>query len=567
MRTFGVTSTIPPSPAFMWSLLCHLHRAAGEVGRGSGREGGFHLSLTHQMNIITLSQPSLLLLALVIGSSILSSAQAEDPANSQLQINISDSAGNPLPFRIHLSNSKGEPQRASGQPFWNDHFVCAGRVAVDLLPGSYRYEIERGPEYERVSGSIAVGDQPAELNRTLSRIANLRESGWYSGDLHVHRPLDQIELLMRAEDLDFAPVISWWNAHNAWDGVAPPQQTTRQFDRHRIYNVMAGEDEREGGALLYFGLQQPLDITAVNREIPSPMQFVSEARRLDPEVWIDIEKPFWWDVPVWLASGQMQSIGIANNHMCRSRMLANEAWGKPRDEKRLPPPRGNGFWTQEIYYHMLNCGIEIPPSAGSASGVLPNSVGYNRVYVHLEDGVPFTRATWYDALSRGNSFVTNGPLLVAEADGRIPGGRITMADSTKQRIKIDVRLTSLDPVSAIEVIHNGAIVARSACSDQLSQQHTLEMEVNGAGWFLVRAIADVEDTFRFASTAPWFVATESGESRISRASAQFFLDWTRERIGRVQASVADPNRLREVLRPHRKAEAFWLSKVTHANAP
>ncbi len=567
MRTFGVTSTIPRWPAFMRSLLCHLHRAAGEVGRGSGREEVFHFSLTHQMNITTLSHRSLLLLASLLASASPAEGQADTTANSRLQISVSDRQGEAVPCRIHLWDSNEVPQKASGQPFWNDHFVSDGRVAVDLLPGSYRYEIERGPEYERVSGSIAVGDQPAELNQTLSRIANLRESGWYSGDLHVHRPLDQIELLMRAEDLDFAPVISWWNAHNAWDGVAPPQQTTRQFDGHRIYNVMAGEDEREGGALLYFGLQQPLDITAVNREIPSPMQFVSEARRLDPEVWIDIEKPFWWDVPVWLASGQMQSIGIANNHMCRSRMLANEAWGKPRDEKRLPPPRGNGFWTQEIYYHMLNCGIEIPPSAGSASGVLPNPVGYNRVYVHLDDGVPFTRATWCDALSRGSSFVTNGPLLVAEADGRIPGGRITMAGSTKQRIQIDVRLTSRDPVSAIEVIHNGAIVARAACNDQLSQQHTLEMEVNGAGWFLVRAIADVDETFRFASTAPWFVDTAGGEQRISKASAQFFLDWTRERIGRVQSSVADPNRLREVLRPHGKAEAFWLSKVAHANAP
>ena len=28
---------------------------------------------------------------------------------------------------------------------------------------------------------------------------------------------------------------------------------------------------------------------------------------------IDIEKPFWWDVPAWAVSGQVDSIGIANN--------------------------------------------------------------------------------------------------------------------------------------------------------------------------------------------------------------------------------------------------------------
>ena len=46
---------------------------------------------------------------------------------------------------------------------------------------------------------------------------------------------------------------------------------------------------------------------------------------------------------------------------------------------------GVGYWVQEIYYHLLNCGLRVAPSAGSASGVLPNPVGYNRVYVHLPE--------------------------------------------------------------------------------------------------------------------------------------------------------------------------------------
>ena len=89
---------------------------------------------------------------------------------------------------------------------------------------------------------------------------------------------------------------------------------------------------------------------------------------------MDIEKPFWWDVPIWLASGKIDTIGIANNHMCRDWVYFNprtggEAWGRPRDVKRLPHPHGNAHWTQEIYYHALNAGLRVPPSAGSASGV------------------------------------------------------------------------------------------------------------------------------------------------------------------------------------------------------
>jgi hypothetical protein len=483
----------------------------------------------------------------------------------QLQISINDADGKPLPCRVHLFNEKGESQRVPGQPYWNDHFVCSGRVTADLKPGEYRYEVERGPEYERKAGKIAIASgKPIEVNETLSRIANLRQDGWYSADLHVHRPLADVELLMQAEDLDFAPVITWWNNQNLWKGRTIPKELTRSFDGHRLYGLMAGEDEREGGALLFFGLDRPLDITGSKREVPSPMQLVAEARKRNEKVWIDIEKPFWWDVPVWLADGRMNSIGLANNHMCRSRMLENEAWGKPRIVERLPNPRGNGFWTQEIYYHILNSGLRIPPSAGSASGVLPNPVGYNRVYVQLDE--PFTRDAWFAGLARGRCFVTNGPLLVVRANRQLPGTTLKVDDGRSLEVQLDSELISTDRVPRLELIQNGEVTQTIECSGDLSQKRSLRFKVDGPGWFLVRAVADVKETFRFASTAPWFVETGANQQRISRRSAQFFLDWTLERIDRVKAKVADESERREVLTWHEKAQTFWQDHVNHANA-
>jgi hypothetical protein len=130
--------------------------------------------------------------------------------------------------------------------------------------------------------------------------------------LNIHRPLSQIDLLLQAEDLGFAPVITWWNQRNHWE---------------QNMHTQAGEDEREGGALLFHRMQTPTDITKSTRETLSPMVYVEQSRKQNPGVWIDIEKPFLWDVPVWLASGKMQSVGVANNHMWRSQMLPNEAWG------------------------------------------------------------------------------------------------------------------------------------------------------------------------------------------------------------------------------------------------
>jgi hypothetical protein len=508
--------------------------------------------------------PVQLILLCVCWNSTVVSAQTADK-EFRLKIQVNDAGGLALPCRIHLTNHKGEPQRVPGQPFWHDHFVCSGRVAADLQPDVYRYEVERGPEYERKSGRIeGVAGNVTDLTVTLRRIADLRQSGWHSADLHVHRPLDEIELLMQAEDLDFAPVITWWNNNSHWKDREIPGQLTRTFDRHRLYNLMAGEDEREGGALLFFGLNRPLDLIGSKRETPSPMHFVTQARERDKATWIDIEKPFWWDVPVWLASGQMNSIGLANNHMCRSRMLANEAWGKPRDMDRLPNPRGNGSWTQEIYYHILNSGLRIPPSAGSASGVLPNPVGYNRVYVHLDK--PLTYDAWFASLARGQCFVTNGPLLIAKSNGQLPGATFKVEREMSLSINLEIQLTSNDGVSQLELIQNGEVTKTVDCSDDVSQKRSLRFTINGPGWFLVRAIADVDNTFRFASTAPWFIESDTASHHISRRSAQFFLDWVNQRIERVKNNVADEADRAAVLQWHDRARDYWTERVNMANA-
>ena len=62
-----------------------------------------------------------------------------------------------------------------------------------------------------------------------------------------------------------------------------------------------------------------------------------------------------------------------------------------------------------IYFFRLNTGFRLPPSAGSASGVLPNPVGYNRVYVHC--GEKLTWEGWFENLRKGRVVVTNGPMM------------------------------------------------------------------------------------------------------------------------------------------------------------
>ena len=473
--------------------------------------------------------------------------------SAQLKIStLDEETGEPMPARLHLTDVNGDPllKSVSQLPSFRNHVSSPGLARFEVVPGRYLLIVERGPEWVPVSESISISSDKGStsITVTLRRLVNMAREGWWSGETHIHRPIDQVELLMCSEDLHFGQVISWWNQNNPWNTDPLPSPLIRRFDTNRFAQWIAGEDERDGGALLYFNLKQALDVTAGRKQFPSSLVYAKAGETAG--AWIDIEKPFWWDVPMWIANGIGDSIGIANNHHYRHGMLENEAWGKPRDTIRLPNPQGNGWWTQEIYHHLLNCGIRIPPSAGSASGVLPNPVGYNRAYVHFE-GEP-TMDKWFEGMKAGRVFVSNGPLLRVRANGQLPG-HVFRTDKDFINIELLGAVDSNDPIDRIEIVHNGQV---------MTHPFPGSIPIHESGWFLVRAIVSKKNTLRFAATAPFYV--ELGGERLApqqNESAQFFIQWCEERMTSLRANAAlSSNQKEEILQPWHAALAFWNAK-------
>jgi hypothetical protein len=116
------------------------------------------------------------------------------------------------------------------------------------------------------------------------------------------------------------------------------------------------------------------------------------------------------------------------------------------------------------------------------------------------------------------------------------------------------------------LIENGLVSRKVKCTNELTQSHTFDCPIDKPGWFLVRAITNVDTTFRFATTAPWFVEEHGIERRVSRKSAQFFLDWVNERIARVRANIKENGRRDQVLTWHERAREFWTDRLRMANA-
>ena len=469
---------------------------------------------------------------------------------------LNDADGQQVPARIHLEDAAGKPvSRVAPLPFWHDHFTSPGEAVLEVPAGRYTMTVERGPEWSSQPSIIDVAaDAPVKkVTVGLRRLVDLSAEGWWSGETHVHRPLEDAELLMRAEDLHVAPLITWWNNSNPMSEQSAPAGMPRRFDGNRFLHPMGGEDEREGGALLYFNLPRPLDIAKATRTFPSSLVFARQGRELG--AWIDLEKPFWRDFPMWVAHGIGDSIGIAHNHMHRSGVMDAEAWGRSRELSDYPGPQGNGRWTQDLYYHLLNCGVRIPPSAGSASGVLPNPVGYNRAYVQVDGELTWEK--WWTGLRAGRSFVTNGPLLRCSANGQWPGHVFKSAGPVQ--IALNWKIDSRDPIQVVELVRNGR-------AERIALPAVFTM--NESGWFLVRAIADVPNTFRFASTGPWHVEIGGVPMKPVRGSAEFFVAWCRDRIGEMEKVQAVTVEQRAgLIGPWLEAERFWQEKLTLAPLP
>ncbi len=473
------------------------------------------------------------------------------------------------PCNVRIYNEAGTYLFPDATYDWNAFFGTKypdypsnGEFTIALSPGKYRFEIDRGPEYNYVRGEFEVTDKDLYVRPELRRMVHLKKMNWWSGEMHIHRKQEHIERLMLSGDLHIAPVITSWNDHYNTLADSVYKNTTIEFANDHYYRPGGSEDERNGGAILVLNTAHPVDFTKNKKgEYPPLASSIEKVKNeFQNKYWIDIEKPFWWDVPILLATQRINSIEVAHNHMNRDGIFEGEGLGKARDIKKYPGARGNGYWTQELYYKILNTGLRIAPSAGSASGVLLNPVGYNRIYALVEND--FNYDNWFQQVNEGRTFITNGPLIICSANGKYPG-EVFKGNETIDII-ISTKIFSRDSLEVVEIIKNGEVVKRISAEKIKENSMSTAISFHKSGWFLIRVIAKKTDNFRFASTAPFYVEIGEEKKQISRSAAQYFLDWTNERANKIKIDNMDEKA--EIFNYIKKAQEYWSDMVSRSNA-
>jgi hypothetical protein len=497
-----------------------------------------------------------LYLRLVIGLGLIFAswlvAQAQKPGEGRLELTITDGeGGKPVPCRVHIKNQAGVARRAFGMPFWHDHFVTPGQVELVYPTGNYTLLVERGPEYADHSGYFILQNFSKDAKTiAMKRAVDMADEGWWSGDLHVHRSVKEIEQFMRADDLHVAPLVTWTNKTAKSADVKIPERPVTQFDGNRYFDNSAGEDRRASGTLLYFRSPRAFTLPASSATEPTTTEILNKVRE-NADVWVDAADPYSWDLPVWLAAEGVNSIGVLHEQFGREQLSKKPILGRGPDVKGTKTDADWGEWSQRIYWHVLNCGLRIPPSAGSGTGEGPNALGYNRMYVWVDKDA-FDYAAWWEAFARGRVTVTNGPLIRPLANGRLPGHVFTLAKGEQLPIDIAMNMAIREQVRYMEVIRNGQLAQSIRLEDWAKTGHFQPLKVDGSGWFLVRVVTEAKGTYRFACTAPWYVEAAGEPKRISRKSVQFFLTWLEERALKFGAAP--------------DAEAWWRALLERANA-
>lgn len=468
-------------------------------------------------------------------------------------------------------------------------FVIDGPVQLNLSEGPYEFRVFRGPEYRVIAGNSTIEKTSSDEHLfDLPRILDMRQLGWTSGDCFVPESRESLPVRMTAEDIHVAATV----AGERTDDEDPDQEIAKmrsQRDRHELPPLsdplwIRRDVEAIGGLAIYrAGHDKPaapdLNSLASDDAHLSALQRLAglaSQRREHPEgtpeqAKVAIENPFAWPLPVYLASDQVDGYFVLGDWLRLDHSPLQTKTGRPFPTKATRTSTSLGREAEQIYWELLDAGLRPVPLAGSGDDGGLHPVGYNRLYVAGDSTDPSTAKTgavesadqWWSGAWAGRSFATNGPLLIANLDGKLPGHVFQVNSSSPALLRAELALTVQDPVDYLEVIYNGQI-HYSAKLDEYAQAggKIPPLRITRSGWALIRVVTLYEDHFRAATTAPWYFEVD-GESRISRNSVEFFQTWLTDYETHLRSQpTADLNAYAPFIRAARE---FWQSRLETAN--
>ena len=459
--------------------------------------------------------------------------------------------GTALAYReewVPMPDSQDEHTTISAHPF-----------QINLAPGNYAVEVFRGKEYFPFRRHLEVSSDPIHLDIHLRRWIDLGSRNWYSGETHVHRRHFELPNVMMAEDLNITFPVTFWTTssdeapHKRPSTLRhPPSPFGPRIDhgtdpilidkehvvipRNTEYEIFSvGKKRHTLGAVFV------INHKSLFKEGMPPVKKIANLAHQEGAL-LDLDKHSWpWAFMLAPVAG-VDLFELSNNSVWRTKFGFTRS-GEPANYMGIPTKNGHlteAGWLDygfQSYYALLNCGLRMTPTAGTASGVHPVPLGFSRVYVHCQNG--FSPESWLAGLKYGRSFVTNGPMLFATVNDRHPSSHPEESLRGTQDVTITAAIHSANPVRAIEVVVNGDIVSKRQPINQQVEDGSymttlrVEKQIKTSSWIIVRCFTNLADKRgRFAHSAPFYVSIPNKPIKPKRVEKEFLSQRMREEIAR-----------------------------------
>jgi hypothetical protein len=334
-----------------------------------------------------------------------------------------------------------------------------GEITMDLPLGHVYVEASKGFEIRPVRKVFIVTSETRELVVELDRVLLWRARGWGTADTHVHFLSPTTALLEgAAEGVNVINLLaSQWGelVTNVGDFDGRTTWGERAAGGDGEYLVRVGTENRQHvlGHISLLGYQGPIIA-------PLTTGGTDEAALGDPVEILLTE---------WARQCKRQGGLVVIPHFPnpRAEHAATLICG---DADAVEMTSWGNFYTGidpyslSDWYRYLNCGYLVAAVGGTDKMSASMAVGTVRTYAHLNPGEPFTYAAWMDAIRRGETFVTYGPLLEFAVNGYAPGSRIALSASGGT-LDVHWQVASVTvPLSRVDLIVNGEIRASQAVS-------------------------------------------------------------------------------------------------------
>ncbi|MHC4890876.1 MAG: CehA/McbA family metallohydrolase [Planctomycetota bacterium] len=436
--------------------------------------------------------------------------------------------------------------------------LSAHPFTIELPSGQYTVTIERGKEYFPVTRTVIVGTEPITLKFQLKRWVNMAQLGWYSGDTHVHRTLEELPNVQLAEDLNVSFPLLYW----VTKAFQPPSTGDKSISR-KVQPRLISIDKTH----VIYPLNTEYEIFSVKGKSHTLGAFFVLNHKSVFQEGVPPVASIMMLVPIM----NIDLFELANNHLWRTEFAFSQ-FGEVAPKFMEVETDSKGFtelgWIEygfKNYYALLNCGFRLRPTAGTASGVHPVPLGFGRVYVKLKGG--FDYDMWIQGLNEGRSFVTTGPMLFVRINSFEPGHIFHQPAEFAATYSVVGTAQSIYPLERIEIVVNGRVAktveARNIqmLSGAYSNRINENMNVATSSWIAVRCFERRPDgRIRFAHTGPFHVEVEERPLQPGKAEIDFLIKRMQEQIKRNEGILPE-----EALDEYRQALEVYQTIGRSAN--